>query len=354
MGIRVICPDCDAAFLVKEKYAGATRRCVECGGRIRVPQKDLPTEAAIDLPSRTSFRRAMKADAFAPPPSEDRIRFACSNCGRRIKVKDKDAGRQFPCPDCGAQLRVPPSTPPLPTRAMAVAPIPDVEPPSPAPRPKPHPPAHDANPLTSMPPDELEPEPLRPVRHTLPPVEKRRQRTNGNLTLILLLGGGAVAIVALFIFAATNFDLANVGLNAFYSTSMPPGSRNDVSESPTDLDILQQMTAELERSLTAMRSIHDVDTARRHAPQYASGFVNCVQLSESAATVESTPVDEHNARLLRRFEVLGKEFVEEDARLATIPGVTEILARASIDAGLTRQQVERMLNGPRKQLPPLP
>lgn len=43
------------------------------------------------------------------PPSDsgDKVRFACPQCGVKIKVRGSHRGRQLSCPSCGARISVP-------------------------------------------------------------------------------------------------------------------------------------------------------------------------------------------------------------------------------------------------------
>lgn len=89
--ISVRCGGCEAKFRLPESAAGKRARCPKCSTEFRVP---------------VASGAAAVAEAERPA-ADDRIRFACAECGGSIKAPAAAAGRRVKCPRCSAVQTVP-------------------------------------------------------------------------------------------------------------------------------------------------------------------------------------------------------------------------------------------------------
>jgi hypothetical protein len=79
----VECPSCGKKYQFDERLAGRTFSCRRCGDAVHATAPVMPSPDALVL------------------------RFACTNCGKGVKVASEHAGKKTVCSNCGAEIRIP-------------------------------------------------------------------------------------------------------------------------------------------------------------------------------------------------------------------------------------------------------
>ncbi len=95
--VRTACA-CGKSIKVARQYVGRAVRCPHCGRGVVIPTQRDSFGAPLP-PTSTRHAPAAAPDGF--------IRLICP-CGKKLKVPAHYAGRGGKCPQCGAQLRIPP------------------------------------------------------------------------------------------------------------------------------------------------------------------------------------------------------------------------------------------------------
>jgi DNA-directed RNA polymerase subunit RPC12/RpoP len=95
--VRTACA-CGTSIKVARQYVGRAVRCPHCGRGVVIPPQSDAFGAPLP-PTATRHAPAAAQDGF--------IRFVCP-CGKKLKMPAHYAGRSGKCPQCGAQLRIPP------------------------------------------------------------------------------------------------------------------------------------------------------------------------------------------------------------------------------------------------------
>jgi membrane associated rhomboid family serine protease/DNA-directed RNA polymerase subunit RPC12/RpoP len=90
--IHVAC-SCGRKIRAPRQYAGKTVLCPRCRERVLIPGTSEPETQREKTPA-------------PKPPGDGAIRFTCQ-CGRRITVPARYAGKLGKCPQCGERVRVP-------------------------------------------------------------------------------------------------------------------------------------------------------------------------------------------------------------------------------------------------------
>jgi membrane associated rhomboid family serine protease/DNA-directed RNA polymerase subunit RPC12/RpoP len=95
--IHVAC-SCGRKIRAPRRYAGKTVLCPRCRERILIPQ--------THVGEVQSQKRPPAVVPMSKASANGAIRFACQ-CGRKIRVSARYAGRFGKCPQCGARVKVP-------------------------------------------------------------------------------------------------------------------------------------------------------------------------------------------------------------------------------------------------------
>ena len=119
--IRIQCAQCTAKMRVPAKSAGKQIRCPKCAKMIDVPlslDEDQPLEPAKSRPealsSNDNTNEASGSRSRSAPAKATAFEFPCPNCGSQLKAKRSSIGKSIVCRECEQEIRVP-SPPPVST-----------------------------------------------------------------------------------------------------------------------------------------------------------------------------------------------------------------------------------------------
>ena len=94
-------------LIVSEVELADSRRLAERVGADDYVTKPIAADALVTTIKEVGERVWRRYHLGEEPKSEERVRFSCSNCERRIKVKAAYRGRPLSCPECGHITVVP-------------------------------------------------------------------------------------------------------------------------------------------------------------------------------------------------------------------------------------------------------
>jgi len=109
MTIPIQCPKCGRWKPAPDQWAGKLVECDDCGARFRVPAKSAEPEGE-PAPARSKESTPDRSTPTREPPkrtAQPDIPARCDACGKRYLAPRHWAGRQIPCPQCGAPVEVP-------------------------------------------------------------------------------------------------------------------------------------------------------------------------------------------------------------------------------------------------------
>lgn len=98
--IQFTCSNCGHNAFTRDEHAGKKVRCSRCQAVTVVPGQP---PSATGSPLVTFLEERL----IKPPPTEDKIRFYCTSCKKRIGVLRGSEGKKVKCPGCGEINAVP-------------------------------------------------------------------------------------------------------------------------------------------------------------------------------------------------------------------------------------------------------
>jgi DNA-directed RNA polymerase subunit RPC12/RpoP len=102
MSISFNC-ECGKKLAAKDSFAGRRLKCPGCGRSLTIPAaRAVATQLAE---AGVSARRGRGAIAIRTSPGF--VHFACDDCGRKMRARLTDVGKDIDCPRCGVEMAIP-------------------------------------------------------------------------------------------------------------------------------------------------------------------------------------------------------------------------------------------------------
>ena len=102
MSISFSC-ECGKKLAAKDNFAGRRLKCPGCGRSLTIPQR---RAVATQLAGAgASASRGKGATAVRTSPGF--VHFACDDCGRKMRARLADVGKDIDCPRCGVEMAIP-------------------------------------------------------------------------------------------------------------------------------------------------------------------------------------------------------------------------------------------------------
>lgn len=129
MSIPVTCTSCGHKFKAKEKYAGRSGGCPECGATVKVPaaaQSTVKQSVGGSSPGGSSVGSGVGRAKSSKAAKGSLATLACGDCGDTFKAQLQSKARDAKCPSCGVELTIPadPNRQRAPAASTTLVPVP--------------------------------------------------------------------------------------------------------------------------------------------------------------------------------------------------------------------------------------